>query len=249
QASRKSVVLISSSDRRGESRGLGSGFILRADGILATNYHVIGEGRAFTVELHDGTRSNPTAILAVDRTKDLALIQIDQKELSPLDLGDSDGLRPGQRVLAVGNPLGLHLSVMQGTVAEKREVHGRELIQLAMPIEPGSSGSPLIDLRGKAVGVIAMKSAESLGFAVPAKELKALLGKLSPVPMSRWLTIGALNPKEWRTILGGSWRQRAGRLISTGLGSGFGGRTLCLSEAPSPQGDFELAVEVRLSDE
>jgi regulator of sirC expression with transglutaminase-like and TPR domain len=247
--SRKAVVLISSSDRRGESRGLGSGFILRADGVVVTNYHVIGEGRAFTVQLHDGTPSKPTQILGVDRSADLALIQIDQKDLSSLELGDSDSLRPGQSVLAVGNPLGLKFSVMQGTVAEKRDVHGREMIQLAMPIESGSSGSPLIDLRGKAVGIISMKSADGLGFAVPAKEVQLLLGRLNPIPISRWLTIGALNPKEWRTVLGGSWRQRAGRIISTGQGSGFGGRTLCLSEAPLPSGDFELAVDVLLADE
>jgi hypothetical protein len=233
---RASVVTISSSDRRGESRGLGSGFIVRADGVVATSFHVIGQGRPFTVSLPGGRVARPTAVLAVDRAKDLAVVRIDAEGLPALELGDSDAVRPGQPVLAVGSPLGFRESVAQGVVAQKREMEGRQLIQVSMPIEPGSSGSPLLDLEGRVLGVIAIKSAVSMGFAVPVNDLKALLAREKPMPIANWLTVGALDPREWQAHFGGEWRQRAGRLIASGMGEGFGGRTLCLSATTPPGG-------------
>jgi regulator of sirC expression with transglutaminase-like and TPR domain len=247
EASRGAVVLISSSDRGGEKRGAGSGFIVRSDGWVVTNLHVIGEWRPFVVTLADGTVAKPTAILGVDREHDLALFQIDGKDLPTLELGDSGAVRPGQVVLAVGNPLGLGLSVTRGVIAEQREIEGRRFIQVAMPIEPGSSGSPLIDLEGKAVGVIASKSGASTAFAQPINYLKQLIAKPHPQPMSRWLTIGT--SRLWRPILGGNWRQETGRIVASGVGDGFAGRMLYLSETVPPEGTFEVGVEVRLEDE
>jgi regulator of sirC expression with transglutaminase-like and TPR domain len=249
RVAREAVVFIRCSDREGDPSGNGSGFIVRADGIVATNSHVIGQGRPFSIQLASGKTYEPKAILGFDRENDLALVQIDAKELPTLPLGNSDELRPGQSVLAVGNPLGLRFSVSEGVVAEKREIDGRSLIQVAMPIEPGNSGSPLIDRQGRAVGVIAIKSLGSVGFAVPVNQLKTLLDRPKPVPIARWLTIGALNRREWSVRLGGEWRQRAGRILAAGPGSGFGGRTLCLSETPPPDGPFEISVQVKLEDE
>ncbi len=249
QASRAAVVVIASSDRVGEARGAGSGFIVRPDGLVITSLHVIGEGRPFTVRLADGRQLKPSAIAAFDRARDLAAFQVEAKDLPALELGDSDSLRPGQSVLAVGNPLGLGLSVARGAVAGVRELDGRRLIQVAIPIEPGSSGSPLIDLEGKVMGVLAIKSGASTAFAVPSSDLKAFLASPRPVPIERWLKIGVLDPKVWRPVLGGQWRQRAGRIVASSTGDGFGGRMLCLSEAPPPDGDFDLSVEVRLEDE
>src|SRR5262249_3777921 len=76
--------------------------------------------------------------------------------------------------------------------------------------------------------------------------LKPLLAKPNPVPMSHWLTIGALDPEEWQPLLGARWRQRAGRILVDGLGEGFGGRSLCLSKRPGPELPYEVAVTVRL---
>src|SRR5262245_2198747 len=78
---RKSVVTISAADRRGEARGIGSGFIVRADGAIATNFHVIGRGRDFTVTLADGSTARPKAILGFDADKDLAIVQIEGRDL------------------------------------------------------------------------------------------------------------------------------------------------------------------------
>ena len=248
-AAQPAVVVIKAQGRSGDSRSQGSGFVIRADGLIATNLHVIGEGRPFTVELAGKTVLAPKAILAFDRAKDLAIIQVDGKDLPFLPLGDSKGVRAGQAVVAIGNPLGLGLSVSSGAIAEVREIHDRSLIQVAIPIEPGSSGGPLIDTGGKVIGIIAIKGGVSTGFAIPIDDLKPLLESTRPIPIERWWTIGALDSKAWRPLFGGEWRQRAGRIVASGNGDGFGGRTLCLSETAPPEGTFDLSVDVKLEDE
>ncbi|MBT5692853.1 MAG: DUF1080 domain-containing protein [Opitutae bacterium] len=246
---RGSIVVISSSDREGVRSGTGTGFVVREDGIIATNFHVIGQHRGFSIRFPDGKTYEPTAILATDRKRDLALIKIDAKQLTPLKLGDSDTLKPGQGILAIGNPLGLDFSVSRGVVAAERDIDGVDMIQIAMPIEPGSSGSPVLDMEGNVRGVIAIKSSAAMGFAVPVNHIKPMLENPIPTPMKQWLTIGALDPDEWKVHLGGHWRQRAGRLIAAGRGSGFGGRTLCISRREAPEDKFACEVEVKLEDE
>jgi S1-C subfamily serine protease/regulator of sirC expression with transglutaminase-like and TPR domain len=249
RAIRDAVVVVVASDREGESRGLGSGFVIGSDGVIATNFHVIGERRPFKIQSASGKTFEPLRVLGTDKANDLAIVQVDARDLPTLQLGDSEAAKPGQPVLAVGNPFGLRHSVSDGVVAEFRELAGRRMIQLAMPIEPGSSGSPVVDREGRVLGVISVKSIGNIAFAVPSSALKALLDKPKPIAMSAWLTIGALDAREWSPRMGGSWRQRAGRIVADGLGGGFGGRTLCLSAQQPPEGPFELAVDVRLKDE
>jgi regulator of sirC expression with transglutaminase-like and TPR domain len=141
--------------------------------------------------------------------------------------------------------------VVAGVVSGTREIDGREMIQLAIPIEPGNSGGPLLDLEGRVQGILTMKSAvtDNLGFAMPVNALKPLIEKPNLTPISRWLTIGALDPHEWKPLFGARWRQRAGRILVDGVGQGFGGRSLCLSERPAQETPFEVAVSVKLNHE
>jgi serine protease Do len=247
----RSVAVITSASRNGQREGLGSGFIVSPDGLIATNFHVIGEGRAVHVQLADGRQFDAAAIHASNRTLDLAILRIDAKDLPALDLGNSDELKQGQSVLALGNPQGLKNSVVSGVVSGLREMEGRSMVQLAIPIEPGNSGGPLVDMQGRVQGVMTMKSllTPNLGFALTINLLKPLLAKPNPIPMSRWLTIGALDPHEWKPVFGAHWQQRAGRITVDGMGQGFGGRSLCLSEAEVPERPFEMAVSVQLDDE
>ncbi len=221
------------------------------DGLIATNYHVIGEGRPISVQFADGTKRDVIEIRASDRQLDLAVVKIDQKGLKPLELGDATKAEDGQPVVAMGNPRGLKHSVVEGIVSGKREIDGRSMLQLAMPIEQGNSGGPLVDRNGKVLGIITLKSlvTNNLGFAISVNSLKPLLEKPNPVPMSRWLTIGQLNPRDWTTLFGARWRQRAGRIAVEGLGQGFGGRSLCLSKQAVPDKPFEIAVNVKFSPE
>ncbi|MEO8429402.1 MAG: tetratricopeptide repeat protein, partial [Verrucomicrobiota bacterium] len=145
----------------------------------------------------------------------------------------------------------LENSVVKGVVSAKRDFDGFEMIQLAIPIEPGNSGGPLLDMQGRVHGLLTMKSMMSanLGFAMPINLLKPLLEKPNPVPMNRWLTIGALNPKEWTPLMGARWSQKVGRVHVEGLGKGFGGRSLCLAQKEVDARPYEIAVSVRLEDE
>jgi serine protease Do len=248
---RPSIVVIRVGGRNGRQEGLGTGFVVSADGLIATNRHVVGEGRPLRVETADGKKHDVKAIYAADRKLDLAILRIDAKKLTPLELGDSATLKEGQAVMAVGNPHGLRESVVSGVVSGLRTIDDRPMIQVAIPIEPGNSGSPLLDMQGRVHGILTIKSlvTPNLGFAVPINALKPLLKDPHPVPMSAWLTIGALDREEWQPLFGGQWRQRAGRILVEGAGSGFGGRSLCLSRREMPALPYEIAVTVRLQDE
>ena len=251
EAARKSVVVISVAGRDGNRQGLGTGFVISSDGLIATNQHVISEGRAISVQFADGKSVPVTAIHATQRASDLAIIKVDLTELPALPLGDATTLKQGQTVVAVGNPHGLKHSVVAGVVSGKREIDGREMIQLAMPIEPGNSGGPLLDLQGRVQGVITMKSlvTNNLGFAVMINALQPLVDKPNPIAMEKWLTIGALDARDWKTLFGAQWRQRAGRIVVEGLGQGFGGRALCLSTKPVPAIPYDVRVQVKLDSE
>ena len=251
-----SLVTITFTGRDGSVDGTGSGFVVAPGGLIATSLHVIGEARPISVQFADGQKFPVTEVHAWDRRSDLALIRIDAKGLLALPLGDSDALEQGAPVVAMGNPRGLDFSVVSGVVSARREVKTGELdadamIQLAIPIEPGNSGGPLLDMQGRVHGILTLKSAltENLGFAMPINALQPLLAKPNPVPISRWLTIGNLNPREWEQLLGARWSQKAGRISVEGLGKGFGGRALCLNQREVPAIPYEIAVTVKLDNE
>jgi regulator of sirC expression with transglutaminase-like and TPR domain len=250
-AARDSVVVITHQGRDGREEGAGAGFVISADGLVATSFHVIGEARPIRVQFANGRRAEVTEVHASDRRFDLAILRVDAGRLPPLKLGNSESLRQGAQVIAIGNPLGLEGSVVQGVVSARREVEGIEMIQLAIPIEPGNSGGPLLDMKGRVQGILTLKSAltPNLGFAMPVDLLQSLIDRPNPVPMARWLTLGALDPREWTTLWGARWSQKAGRIAVEGAGAGFGGRSLCLSQQPVPERPFELAVSVKLEDE
>jgi serine protease Do len=250
ERAKKSIAVITHFGRDGKQNGVGAGFVVDAGGLIATCYHVIGEARPINVELN-GRRYEATEVFASDRKLDLAVVRIAASNLPALKLGDSSALKQGAQVIALGNPVGLEHSVVQGVVSAKREFDGVELIQLAIPIEPGNSGGPLLDARGRVQGLLNMKSAvtANLGFAVPANALQTLLDRPNPIPMSRWLMLGALDPQEWQPIMGARWSRKAGRIQVESAGDGFGGRALCLWQKEAPPLPYELSVTVKLDDE
>ena len=245
-----SVVKIMQVGREGLD-GIGTGFVVSADGLIATNLHVIGEARRLEVETPDGVRHEVTEVTATDAHWDLALLRVGSR-LKPLPLGDSERIRQGQPVVAMGNPQGLAFSVVDGVVSEYPDlIDGIPMIRLALPIEKGNSGGPLLDREGRVLGILTLKSArtENLGFAMPVNELKRMIASPNPVPMERWLTIGVLNAKLWQPLFGARWSQRAGVIRADSPGTGFGGRSLCLWLPEMPPAVFEAAVEVKLDNE
>ncbi len=265
QQVKPAVVTVRQIGRDGDRRGVGSGFVIDAEKrLVATNLHVIGEGRPVEVEFTDGEVYRVQSVHSWDAKIDMAVLQIDSgdRQLQALEIGDSKQLKQGQLIVGFGAPMGLKFSVVSGVVSAIRkldedfldedEMLNIPMIQLAMPIEQGNSGGPVVNLNGEVMGIVALKHRiqANLGFAVPSAELTAILEKPNTVAMSRWVTIGALDPRQWTILMNGDWTQRGGTLMASNPGSGFGGRTLCLSEQKIPSdGAYEIAVRVRLDDE
>ncbi|MBI1832386.1 MAG: trypsin-like peptidase domain-containing protein, partial [Planctomycetes bacterium] len=249
EEAKESIAVLLYSGREGKTQGIGTGFVVSEDGLIATNLHVIGEARPITVQLADGSKHDATVVHASDRKFDLAVVKIDAKrKLKPLVLGDSAKLPQGLAIVAMGHPRGLQHSVVAGVLSGKRDIDGVSMLQLAIPIEQGNSGGPVLDLQGRVVGIVTLQSRETanLGYAVPVNALKQILDRPNPVTMEQWLTIGALDKSECKTMYGARWRQRAGRILADGAGAGFGGRTLCFSQRKAPELPHELTVTVKL---
>ena len=245
-----STVVINVAGRDGKPNAVGTGFVISADGQIATNLHVIGEGREISVRFADDQTRKVQEILASDAGLDLAILQVDAKDLTPLKLR-TDKLDVGEQVMAIGTPLGLDYSIVTGVISALRTIDKRELIQIAMPIEPGNSGGPLVDLDGRVLGILTLKSAitENLGFAVKASDLQRLIELPNPIPMSQWIKIRSMNPQHWTTKFGARWQQRSGKIMVSGTADGFGGRSLCLSTQKPIEAPYELSVQVKMNDE
>ena len=167
--------------------GEGSGFIISSDGLIVTNYHVAGEADKINVTLKDGTVYKAT-LKGADKKTDLALIKIDAKKPLPyVAFGDSGKVRPGDKVLAVGNPFGLGGTVTAGIVSAVGREIGEgpydDFIQVDAPINRGNSGGPTFDMRGNVIGVntaIFSPSGGSvgIGFAIASNQAKQIVNQL-----------------------------------------------------------------------
>jgi S1-C subfamily serine protease len=191
EAAGPTVVSISSGwrlrGRPAEREGAGSGVIIAPDGYILTNSHVVHQASRLEVALTDG-RSPEAALVGEDPATDLAVIRIDAAARLPYAvLGDSAGLRTGQLVIAIGNPLGFQSSVSTGVVSSAgrfwRTAEGRlidNVIQHTAPLNPGNSGGPLVDSRGRVVGIntAMIWGAQGISFAIPADTAKRVVSQL-----------------------------------------------------------------------
>ena len=170
--------------------GLGSGVIIRADGYILTNNHVVDGADRIRVELNDG-RSLPATVVGTDPASDLAVIKVQARDLPTLPYGDSDQVKVGDVVLALGNPLGIGQTVTMGIVSAKgRTTPGsvgdgsyEDFLQTDAPINRGNSGGALVDLKGQLVGINAQILSPSggnigLGFAIPSTMVRAVADQL-----------------------------------------------------------------------
>ncbi len=167
-------------------QGLGSGFIISNDGYLITNHHVVDGAEKITVKLND-KREFPAKVVGSDPQSDIALLKIAATDLPTVTLGDTDSLKVGQWVFAIGAPFGLERTATKGIVSAL----GRSLpsdayvpfIQTDVPINPGNSGGPLFDLNGKVVGINSQIFSRSggymgLSFAIPANVAMDVVAQL-----------------------------------------------------------------------
>ncbi|MBI2869453.1 MAG: trypsin-like peptidase domain-containing protein [Chloroflexi bacterium] len=184
---------------RGQS-GLGSGFLVDDQGNILTNNHVVDGAASVRVQFRDG-RTVAASVVGVDPGNDLALIRVDPAEVSgitPLRLGDSDAVRPGEMAIALGNPYGLSASITVGVISGVGRSLGTGLtglLQTDAAINPGNSGGPLLNTDGEVIGintaVEAAAGARGIGFAVAANTAARVLPSLKAgVSLARaWLGI------------------------------------------------------------
>jgi serine protease Do len=167
-----------------KQRSLGSGFIISPDGYIFTNNHVVEQADKILVKLSTG-KEYEAKIIGKDAKTDLALIKIKPGENLPvIDIGDSDKLRVGDWVIAIGNPFGLEQTVTAGIVSAKGRVIGAgpydNFIQTDASINPGNSGGPLFNMEGKVVGIntAIVAQGQGIGFAIPINMAKVILPDL-----------------------------------------------------------------------
>ena len=178
-----------------ERRSSGSGFLIRQDGYLITNEHVVADADIIQVKLADGRRFTGR-LVGKDERVDLALVKIEATGLPVAPLGDSNRLRVGEFVLALGHPFGLEQTVSFGIVSRKGAplqvaTPGFDFIQTDAAVNPGNSGGPLVNMAGEVVGINSMAARNgTIGFAIPVNIVKGLLPQLASKGKVEWGWLG-----------------------------------------------------------
>jgi len=170
--------------------GQGSGFVYDQIGHIVTNYHVVAEASILEVKFANG-RAVPAALVGTDPTSDLAVIQIDPSEvpLTAVELADSDSLKVGQIVVAIGSPFGLESTMTTGIISALNRSFPTgtfqvpDIIQTDAAINPGNSGGPLLDLHGRVIGVNAriespVRGSSGIGYAIPSNIVRTVIPQL-----------------------------------------------------------------------
>jgi putative serine protease PepD len=183
-AARESVVSIKTND------GSGTGFVVKADGTIVTNAHVVGDASTVQVQFADDETATGT-VKGVDRSSDLAIVKVNtSRKLKALSLADSSAVRTGQLAVAIGSPFGLSQTTTAGIVSGTgRHIQAPDgfqidsVIQTDAPINPGNSGGPLLDATGRVIGVNSQIASESggsvgIGFAVPSNTVRDVIPRL-----------------------------------------------------------------------
>ena len=181
-----SIRVIAQNQRGDTGEGAGSGFVVAPDGFVVTNDHVVHTAKSVSVVFTDG-RELDARVVGTDPATDLALLRVASGGLAPVTIGDSEALRVGQMAIAIGNPLGFQSTVSAGVVSalgrNMRSQSGRlieNVIQTDVALNPGNSGGPLVDSRGRVIGVntAMIRFAQGLCFAIPSSTMTWVLGEL-----------------------------------------------------------------------
>lgn len=179
----------------GDTLGLGTGFLVSADGKFVTSYHVIQDAARLSVKLLDGAEFRNVSLVAADPASDLALMQIPGVSgLPAMTMGSDAQMEMGDRVFVMGNPLGMGGTFTDGMVSAKRPLQGVSMLQISAPISPGSSGGPVMNERGEVIGVATMMvmGGQNLNMAVPVRYLSPMLAsRTASRPFSPAVLVGA----------------------------------------------------------
>jgi S1-C subfamily serine protease len=176
---KSSVYIVTYADDDGTVQiGYGSGVLV--DGIIITNNHVIEPATKYGIVYNnttEGQEYRKSGYIVADVSRDIAVIPSPNKSAKTAKLGDSSGLKLGQKVVAIGSPLGLKNTVSEGIISGFRRINGLNFIQTTTPTSPGNSGGGLYNMQGELIGIMTMKQVdgENISFAIPINEVKAIL--------------------------------------------------------------------------
>jgi len=214
------VVMIRS--KVGATEVSGSGFVVDPSGTIVTNLHVIRGATSVAVKTHNGDIYDQIKVRSFDERKDLAVIQVAGFGLPTIEFADSESIQPGQRVVLIGNALGvLEGSVSTGVVSGIRNMEGYKVIQTDATANHGNSGGPLLNEDGRAIGVVTFKVgegvAENLNFAVPVNYARGMVGAKDAIDLNELATRlgkttdlfakdGATVPRRWKSLTSGTVR-------------------------------------------
>lgn len=186
----RAVVKITTYDEEMRRIGIGSGFFIHKDGVLITNYHVLNGAYAADVKTYDGHEYRIQKVLAYNKTADLikVKVKIPEKSVHKVEV-IRDVPEIAERILVVGNPLGLDQTVSEGIVSAVREFPNiGKIFQMSAPASLGSSGSPVINMKGKVIGVVSfiLKPGQNLNFAVAGQSVLDLKNEKSVMTLPEW---------------------------------------------------------------
>lgn len=176
----KAVVLITTLKKDTERVCLGSGFIVDPEGVIITNYHVIEGAYQASIKTLTGEIYDDILIIDTDERRDIAVIKIKSFGLPVVRLGNSDNVKVGEQVIAIGNPEGLENTVTEGIISAIRDSgSGYMLHQISVPISPGSSGSPVFNIYGEVIGIAtsSLLKGQNLNFSLPINYARGLISK------------------------------------------------------------------------
>jgi hypothetical protein len=191
KATAPAVVFIGNADAKGDVKSIGSGFVADPSGIIVTNFHVIRGASSLQVKMKDGEIYDRVEVLDYDQRRDIAVLKIRAfKTLPSLTLSEKE-IDTGEEAVAIGNPQGLEHTVSTGVISAFRQAEGYRLMQISVPISPGSSGGPLFSMDGKVIGItssgVVAAGAQNLNFAVPIMYVRPLLAsKSAPIPIAEF---------------------------------------------------------------
>lgn len=185
-----SVVIVENFNEDGEKSGQGSGYVFSSDGIIITNYHVIRGAKSLTVKIPGQEPYRVDSVLGYEIDHDVAALQLTGSSLPALLTETVEEPKVGDRVVAIGAPLGLESTVSEGIVSALRNAGTMHIIQTTASISPGSSGGPLLNEYGKVIGLTTstVLNGQSLNFVVSAKHVSELLGRKQPMSLDEMLS-------------------------------------------------------------
>ena len=176
------------------NKGFGSGFIVKSDGVIVTNNHVIADATEVAIKLPSGEMYRNVSLLKSDSVNDLAFLKIEAVDLPAIPLGNSNDVKVGDEVLLVGTPKGLEQTVSNGLISGIRIEDGTRVLQTSAAASPGSSGGPLLNQKGEVIGVMSFKvvNGDDLNFTIPINYVR---GKLEDLDLSHPKPFAELNDK------------------------------------------------------